>query len=68
VALMVVGYALLELALVVLAVPILVAEAALLVSLAWARESRPRVPAAAGLEQSANPRAPAVAANGPVDR
>lgn len=35
VALMVVGYALLELALVVLAVPILVAEAALLLSLAW---------------------------------
>lgn len=35
VALMVAGYALLELALVVLAVPILVAEAALLLSLAW---------------------------------
>ena len=35
VALMVVGYALLELALVVLAVPILVAEAVLLVSLLW---------------------------------
>jgi Glycosyltransferase family 87 len=35
VALMVVGYALLELALVVLAVPILIAEALLLISLAW---------------------------------
>ena len=37
VALMVVGYALLDLALVVLAVPILVAEALFLVSLAWPR-------------------------------
>jgi len=44
VALMVVGYALLELALVVLAVPILVAEAALLVSLAWPSDWR-RTPA-----------------------
>src|SRR5439155_211157 len=35
VALMVIGYALLELALLVLAVPILLAEAALLLSLAW---------------------------------
>ena len=47
VALLVVGYALLELALVVLAVPILVAEAALLVSLAWpARRYRGQVVAA----------------------
>ena len=37
VALMVVGYALLELALVVQAVPILIAEGALLLSLAWPR-------------------------------
>jgi hypothetical protein len=44
VALLVVGYALLELALVVLAVPILVAEACLLVSLLWSRrwDSNPR--------------------------
>ena len=42
VVLLVVGYALLELALVVLAVPILVAEALLLVSLAWpAAEASP---------------------------
>jgi len=40
VGLMVVGYALLELALVVLAVPILLAEAALLVSLAWPLRNR----------------------------
>lgn len=48
VALMVVGYALLELALVVLAVPILVAEALLLASLAWAppRPARSPVPVA----------------------
>jgi hypothetical protein len=37
VGLLVVGYALLQLALVVLAVPILLAEAALLISLAWPR-------------------------------
>ncbi len=44
VALMVVGYALLELALVVLAVPILIAEACLLVSMLWSRrwDSNPR--------------------------
>jgi hypothetical protein len=41
VALMVVGYALLELALVVLAVPILVAEAAFLLSLAWPAAQAP---------------------------
>jgi hypothetical protein len=41
VALMVVGYALLELALVVLAAPILLAEAALLVSLAWPAAQAP---------------------------
>ncbi len=39
--LMVVGYAVLELALVVLAVPILIAEAALLVSLAWPAAQAP---------------------------
>jgi hypothetical protein len=39
VALMVVGYALLELALVVQAVPILIAEGALLLSLAWPAQS-----------------------------
>ena len=40
-ALLVVGYGLLELALIVLAVPILVAEAALLVSLAWPAAQAP---------------------------
>jgi glycosyl transferase family 87 len=55
VGLMVVGYALLELALVVLAVPILLAEAALLLSLAW-----PAAPAAS--VDLRDPRAPAVAA------
>jgi len=59
VALMVVGYALLELALVVLAVPILLAEGALLLSLAWPAAQtpgvdakNPRVPALGGLERS----------------
>ncbi len=42
VGLLLAGYALLELALVVLAVPILVAEVALLVSLAWAASGTPR--------------------------
>ncbi|HEY0829580.1 MAG TPA: glycosyltransferase family 87 protein [Candidatus Dormibacteraeota bacterium] len=42
VALLVVGYALLELVLVVLAVPILLAEAALLVSIVWATVGTPR--------------------------
>jgi hypothetical protein len=41
VALLVVGYALLELALIVLAVPILLAEAALLISMAWPRTQAP---------------------------
>ena len=41
VALMVAGYALLELALVVLAVPILIAEAALLISLLWSVRAQP---------------------------
>src|SRR6185312_11000324 len=41
-ALLVVGYALLELALVVLAVPILVAEGLLLLSLAWPAAQAPR--------------------------
>ena len=47
VALMVAGYALLELALVVLAVPILIDEAALLLSLAWPRRLAPNEPIAA---------------------
>ena len=41
VALLVIGYALLELALVVLAVPILAAEALLLLSLAWPAAKAP---------------------------
>ena len=45
VALMVVGYGLLELALVVLAVPILLAEGALLLSLAWPAAQTPGVAA-----------------------
>lgn len=61
VALMVVGYALLELALVVMAVPILVAEALFLLSLAWPRN--PRVPAIAALASPNNPRVPAKAGN-----
>ena len=59
VALMVIGYALLELALVVLAVPILVAEAGFMLSLAL----NPRAPAVAAFDRPANPRAPAVAGN-----
>ena len=53
VALMVVGYGLLELALVVLAVPILLAEGALLLSLAWPAAQTPGV-------DPKNPRAPAL--------
>ena len=60
--LLIIGYALLELALVVLAVPILVAEAALLVSLAWPAPN-PRVPAAAAFVLSPKPRVPAHAGN-----
>ena len=59
VALMLVGYALLELALVVLAVPILLAEAALLLSLA----ANPRLPAAAVFAGTGKPRVPAEAGN-----
>jgi hypothetical protein len=59
IALMVVGYALLELALVVLAVPILVAEALLLLSLA----ANPRQPAAALFAGLDKPRVPANAGN-----
>ena len=59
VGLMVVGYALLELALVVLAVPILVAEAALLVSFFTMR----RVPAVGRLAGDNNVPVPAVAEN-----
>jgi hypothetical protein len=59
VALLVVGYVLLELALVVLAAPILLAEAALLVSLAVTR----RVPAVERSSAGKLSRVPAVAAN-----
>jgi hypothetical protein len=63
VGLMVLGYALLELALVVLAVPILVAEAALLVSLLATPVPNQRVPAVAAFARLGNPRAPANAGN-----
>jgi hypothetical protein len=56
---MVVGYALLELALVVLAVPILLAEFALLLSLAV--PSNLRLPAVAGLDSHPDPHTPAPA-------
>ena len=59
VVLLVVGYALLELALVVLAVPILVAEGLLLLSLA----ANVRAPAVASIRQPDSVRAPAVASN-----
>ncbi len=55
VALLVLGYCLLELALIVLAVPILLAEAALLITLA---ASTPRVPASAALAAPAGPPLP----------
>lgn len=61
VALMVVGYAFLDLALVVMAVPILVAEGLFLISLAW--PDNPRAPALAAIEPAHDPRVPAVAAN-----
>ena len=63
VGLMVVGYALLELALVVQAVPILIAEGALLLSLAWPAQRNTRVPADAGFDSAPNPRVPANAGN-----
>jgi hypothetical protein len=63
VALMVVGYALLELALVVQAVPILIAEGALLLSLAWPAHRTPRMPANAGFDAESIPRMPANAGN-----
>jgi hypothetical protein len=59
VAVMVVGYALLELALVVLAVPILLAEAVFLVSLA----ASPQLPAIAVLRRPRSPQLPANAQN-----
>ena len=62
-ALMVVGYALLELALVVQAVPILIVEGALLLSLAWPPQRNPRLPASAGFDAGANPRVLANAGN-----
>jgi alpha-1,2-mannosyltransferase len=61
VVMMVVGYALLELALVVMAVPILAVEAALLVSMLWG--AVPQVPAKARLEAGEMPRVPANAGN-----
>ena len=60
-ALLVVGYALLELSLVVLAVPILAAEALLLASLAWPAGRTPRAPALAAFAARKKPRVPAVA-------
>jgi len=63
VGLLVVGYALLELALVVLAVPILAAEAALLVSLLATPVRDPRLPAVAAFARAGSPRAPANAGN-----
>jgi hypothetical protein len=63
VALMVVGYALLELALVVQAVPILIAEGALLLSLAWPPQRNTRVPAHADFDALSSPRVPANAGN-----
>src|SRR5207249_3370049 len=63
VVLMVAGYALLELALVVLAVPILVAEAALLVSLLATPAPNQRVPAVAAFARPGSLRAPANAGN-----
>lgn len=55
VGLLVVGYALLQLALVVLAVPILLAEAALLISLAWPRGRALDKPSPAGPPQRVGP-------------
>jgi hypothetical protein len=49
IALLLVGYALLELALLVLAVPILVAEAAFLLSLVWPPTTKVDAPAGNGL-------------------
>jgi hypothetical protein len=63
VALMVVGYALLELALVVEAVPILIAEGALLLSLAWPAKRNTRVPANVDFDARSSPRVPANAGN-----
>jgi hypothetical protein len=62
-ALLVVGYALLELALVVLAVPILIAEAALLLSFLAPQPLNPRLPALASFGRVASARAPANAGN-----
>jgi hypothetical protein len=53
--LLVVGYALLELALVVLAIPILLAEAALLISLAWPAGQASGKPRPAGLHSAVRP-------------
>jgi hypothetical protein len=63
VAILVVGYALLELALVVLAIPILLAEAALLLSMLWMRPLKPRLPAVAPFGDVAGARVPANAGN-----
>ena len=64
VALMVVGYALLELALVVQAVPILIAEGAMLLSLAWPVQRNTKVPAHAPFDEQSSPIVPANAGNG----
>ncbi|HEV2474966.1 MAG TPA: glycosyltransferase family 87 protein [Candidatus Dormibacteraeota bacterium] len=63
VALMVVGYALLELALVVQAVPILIAEGALLLSLAWPPPRNTQVPANSDFDERSSPIVPANAGN-----
>ena len=63
VALMVVGYALLELALVVEAVPILIAEGALLLSLVWEPRRNTPLPANADLQARPKPRVTANAGN-----
>jgi len=55
VGLLVLGYALLELALVVLAIPILLAEAALLISLAWRAGQASGKPRPAGLYSAVRP-------------
>ena len=61
VGLLVVGYVLLELALVVLAVPILLAEAGLLASLLW--PAVPQMPARAAFDRRRSPPLPAKAGN-----
>ncbi|HVH62470.1 MAG TPA: glycosyltransferase family 87 protein [Candidatus Dormibacteraeota bacterium] len=63
VALMVAGYALLELALIVLAVPFILAELLFLLTLIGGQAHNARVPAKAELDTPNKPRVPATAAN-----